>query len=455
MPPVGRWAVRCSLLAPALALATALGACTVVDTSIYDPFPIPVDVDGDGDGGVGGVVILGARSTDLDPSGAVHRAVLDTGSAFTIFDVGGATGITRGRATVEMLAATTNVPRAQFDAVAALLSPTGSVGTGSPDAIQAILGADVLIQHALRIDVTDRLLRITPDVAADDTTLADSCQGSFSTPLAGGGSFQLGADSVRYPATRLVWSVCLAPPFDCALDGACDGGTDTLLLVSTAVRPIVLSRTTFERMTSTTDADVDLLPTTTMYFPGDLRPGGVTVHESSVFGFAIADRGNHGDDNPARGACLEYRASRIMDPTSAIPGTTNGGCTAAMAQSSSDTMPALCPCRNGATACAVGPSLESHRDLRVVILDDTDPVLQGLREELRPNLGDVSGFIGVEALAGLVVDVDYPHGRTVATCSPSDTTCLVRPAISGGSPDDVRSRASDLQAGDCFPGSSP
>src|SRR5438876_59028 len=83
-------------------------------------------------------------------------------------------------------------------------------------------------------------------VTADDTTLTDSCQGSFSTPLAGGGLYQLGADSVRYAATRVVLSVCLAPNFECdVVGGACEGGADALLLVSTAVRPIVLSRTTY------------------------------------------------------------------------------------------------------------------------------------------------------------------------------------------------------------------
>jgi hypothetical protein len=317
------------------------------------------------------------------------------------------------------------------------------VGDGTPDAIQAILGADLLVLHALRIDIADQLLRITPNVAADDTTLADSCQGSFSTPLAGGGLYQLGADSVRYAATRVVLSVCLGPDFECdVVGGACEGGADTLLLVSTAVRPIVLSRTTYRRMTGVTDADVDGLNSTTIYFPGSLRPAGVTVHKSTVKGFAIADRGNHGDDNPARGACLEYRASRIMDPTT--PNASGYGCTPDMIAAKT------CPCQNDVSACAVGPSLESRQLQDVVILEDTDPLLQSLRDELRPNFGDLSGFIGVQALQSMVVDIDYPHGRTVATCSPSDPTCHLRPEITGSGGSDVHDRANQLADEGCF-----
>ena len=132
MPPVDNRV----LVVGALFALGALGACTE-DTSIFDPFPIPVDVDG-------GVIILGARSTDLDSTGAVHRAVLDTGSAFTIFD-DGASSTTRGHATVQVLAAQTNVPRAQFDAVNALLSPTGQVGDGTEERVH-LGGGDGLPQ---------------------------------------------------------------------------------------------------------------------------------------------------------------------------------------------------------------------------------------------------------------------------------------------------------------------
>jgi hypothetical protein len=412
-----------------------LGACTV-DTTLYDPFGIPVDVGS-------GATLLGARLIEGDAGTAV--AALDTGSPITIFK-GAAAGAESSSilASVELIGAGTGVPRARFDSVHALLSPAGAVGETIPRPIGAVIGGDLLSLHALRIDVSSSALRIFPNVSPDDTTLADSCLGSFNTTLAGGGSFQLRSNTVRFPASRIVLSVCLAPPFDCDLTGACPGGADTLLLVSTAVRPMVLSRTTFERMTGMGDAEVDALSTTTLFLPGSLSPAGVTVHQATVSGMAIADRGAHGDDNPARGACLEWRASRVM---------TGAFCSQAMTQRTvSDagvSVPPSCPCANGVEACAVGPSLESRRVLDVVIVEDTDPLLQGLRDELSPNLADLSGLIGIQAMASMIIDVDYPNGRTVARCSASDATCAVRPAVNGGNAGDVRSRSMDLSF--CFP----
>lgn len=417
-----------------VACALLLGACTV-DTTLYDPFGIPVDVGS-------GATILGARL--LQPDAGTEVAVLDTGSPITIFNGPGPES-TPILASVEIIGAGTGVPRARFDAVQALVTPSGSVGLGTPSPIGAVVGGDVLSLHALRVDVSASNLRIFPNVAADDTKLADACLGSFNTTLAGGGLYQLGNDTVRFPASRIVLSVCLAPPLDCDLTGPCPGGADTLLLVSTAVRPIVLSRTTFERMTGMGDAEIDALPTTTLFLPGSINPGGVTVHTSTVSGLAIADRGSHNDDNPARGACLEWRATRIMSGDFCSDAMTKPTTSDAGVQG-----PPTCPCANNVAACAVGPSLETRRVLDVVIVEDTDPVLQSLRDELRPTLADLSGLIGTQALASAVVDIDYPNGRTVASCSSSDSTCVVRPAIGGGNDGDVRNRSADLKA-TCFP----
>jgi len=424
-------------------LCALLGACTV-DTTLYDPFGIPVDVGS-------GATLLGARLLEGDAGTAV--AVLDTASPITIFNGPGPVSVPV-LASVELLAAGTGVPRARFDSVHALVTPAGAVGLGAPSPIGAVIGGDVLSLHALRVDVTASSLRIFPNVAPDDTTLADSCLGSFNTTLAGGGLYQLGSNTARFPASRIVLSVCLAPPIGCDLTGPCEGGADTLLLVSTAVRPIVLSRTTFERMTGMSDADVDGLPTDTLFLPGTVSPGGVAVHTSSVHGLAIGDRGGHSDDNPARGACLEWRASRMMTRPK-TPTMMTVGCSGDMTQpTTSDAgvqVPPSCPCANNVSACAVGPSLETQRDLQIVIVEDTDPLLQGLRDELRPGLADLSGLIGTEAMASATIDIDYPNGRTVASCSSSDSSCVVRPAIGGGNPDDVRGRAEDLRSAGCFP----
>src|SRR5215470_8429964 len=150
--------------ANASVLCALLGACTV-DTTLYDPFGIPVDVGS-------GATLLGARLLEGDAGTAV--AVLDTASPITIFNGPGPVSVPV-LASVELLAAGTGVPRARFDSVHALVTPAGAVGLGAPSPIGAVIGGDVLSLHALRVDVTASSLRIFPNVAPNDTTLADSC----------------------------------------------------------------------------------------------------------------------------------------------------------------------------------------------------------------------------------------------------------------------------------------
>jgi hypothetical protein len=422
-------------VAAALALVAIVGggsaACSGDDT-IYDPFPIPVATDA-------GVLVVGLRSTDLDPTGAARTAVVDTASPVTLFDVG-KPGTSLRTVSVDLLGAGAGVPRARFAGVRALLGAAGTVGEDAPLAIGGVLGGDVLAEHALRVDVTGGALRITPDVAGDDCALADACLGSFSTPLAGGGQLRLGQDSVKFPATRVVLSVCLEPP---PASATTVGGTDTLLLVATAVRPLVLSRSTYRHLTGASDADVDALPAATIHLAGDGRQDGVAGRRATVHGLALADRGKHSDDNPARGACLELFASRLM--TALPPG---GGaktfCTPDMLVAHGSAPP-TCPCTNGASSCSVGPSLETTRDLDAIVIDDADPLLQGLRDELRPGLGDIGGLLGVQALQGTVLDLDYRHGRTIARCSAADPTCVRRPALANCHGDDIPARFTALQ----------
>src|SRR5262249_21951076 len=157
--------------------------------------------------------------------------------------------------------------------------------------------------------------------------------------------------------------------------------------------------------------------------PGDAT-GPTTVRVGSVAGIAIADRADH-PDNSGRGACLELKLSRLM---------ASSFCTEDMTQAGPDGGQPACPCQNGQTACSPGPSVEVQGAMDVAIIEDTHPLLVALRNELRPGVADVGGLIGMQALAQLITDVDYPDGRTIIRCATSGaTTCLVRPAIAGQS----------------------
>jgi hypothetical protein len=40
-----------------------------------------------------------------------------------------------------------------------------------------------------------------------------------------------------------------------------------------------------------------------------------------------------------------------------------------------------------------------------------------LRTELRPDRPEVDGILGLDALASVELDIDYPHGRFLARCT--------------------------------------
>ena len=125
--------------------------------------------------------LLGARSATRPGRRRSAVAVLDTASPVTIFDVAGPE-THRRLAGVELIGAGTGVPRARFDAVRALVTPPAPSAWARRAAIGAVIGGDLLSLHALRVDVSAASLRIFPNVAGDDTKLADCLPGLVQHP---------------------------------------------------------------------------------------------------------------------------------------------------------------------------------------------------------------------------------------------------------------------------------
>jgi hypothetical protein len=103
-----------------------------------------------------------------------------------------------------------------------------------------------------------------------------------------------------------------------------------------------------------------------------------------------------------------------------------------------------CSCTGDSPDCSAGAAAELRREVPVVILDDAHPLLQGIRNELRPNFAEVDGLIGMETLGSFRLDVDYPGSRLIFRCAGGQ--CMHRPHIDGGN----RDRARDLSARGCF-----
>ncbi len=63
----------------------------------------------------------------------------------------------------------------------------------------------------------------------------------------------------------------------------------------------------------------------------------------------------------------------------------------------------------------------------VLIVPDSDPSLQALRTELRPDQAEVDGILGTDAIRTLELDIDYPNDRVLARCTAA--SCQTRPAL--------------------------
>jgi hypothetical protein len=395
----------------AVLLAVGLAACSGDDGVTIDPLPVPVDFS------TGAPVAL-LRTPALDDT--LRPVVVDTGSPLSFVDAPrGTLPLARVSTTVEVFRATPPVPRARLEESALLLGPSGGAPDGS--AVAGVLGGDLLGRlAAVRFDPANAELRFLPNLAGSSSDRENDCEAVFFTGRRGGGSFQLSPGvTYGYPATRMVVHTCLAPrdpSCDATLPLECTGGTatptdtcatpraDSLLVVATGAGPSVLSRSAYLRATGLGEADLDALPTAPLYLPGrqiqgELHPVG------SLPGVALV-----GDEQDDVGACCELACARYCE----VHPPPDAACLA---------------CTGDADDIAAS-GIELGGSIPVAILPDSHPLLQALRDELRPAIGDVDGLLGMSALMPLVTGIDYGKGWVVGHCNdPADPTCLVRPRV--------------------------
>jgi hypothetical protein len=353
-----------------------------------DPFPIFVDLDA-------GVLRVKGSAPEILPD-ATFDMVIDTSAALTLIDPHSTEPQSPTRRRVALTvhgisSSSTSVPRARFSPLAALVTSTADG--------HSILGGDALSQVALRIQPSRSRIHFFLGIAGDARTHEDNCEAVFATGLQGGGVYSLGAGVVPFKASRIVLGACLEPA---SPDEPGDpGGHDALLVVSTGVGPTVLSRTAFVAAGGVVTADQRSL-----YLPGATAPE--TLDMGVLSRLALTAQ-----QSTERGPCTELAISRTAE---------RGSCTASIADCGCNPVSQQLTCSAGATVELGGP-------IQVAILEDTHPILQALRDELRPNVASVSGFLGMSELARLEsVDLDYPNGRVLMKCGAS-ATCKARPRV--------------------------
>lgn len=396
---------------PVLALAAAAGAgvvalaaCVDEPAPSGDPFPIHA-------GRAAGGFTVGFTS-DLDPGGAAaNPAVVDVLSPVTVIDLEGPPPRRSGvRLTVlapPIPGAASVVPRARFDTTALLLHPCATGGPcpigdpAAPTPIGAVIGADTLRGDAIRFEPHTSTIYVVDELGGSDEARDQACDALLPAPFYGGGSLVVGDAELTFDGLRIAIDVCLlpTPPRDRPLAVA---GTDAAMVLSSGLGVSILGEARYRQWREATGAPaLEDLPAATALLPAGPIVGRLATIPAIDLG---------GGGSSSRGACRDGYANRLLTARNCL-----------------DTDD--CPC--GSDPFCAAPAvmeLAPAAPIEVVVVPDTEPVLQALRAELRPARPEIDGILGVDALGGAVLDVDYPHNRVLLRCVPPAPGCVADPA---------------------------
>ena len=400
----------------ALALLPLLAGCDLVTDSFLtndfsgDPFPIEVETHA-------GAIVLGLRQAGTDD----RVAVLDLLSPMTVTDAGPDASPAVSHADLTLLGQQSRggafdqpravVPDAQILSLhpCANAVPDCAVGPlNAPRSYQAIVGADILAGDAVRLALATDEIFVLADIAGSNAERTYACDAVFASPYRGGGTLVIGGTELPFGNRRITLNTCLAPDPDPALPQSARGA-DVLLVASTGIGITILSATAYERYRQSQarlpfpPPPRSALPVDTVFLPSGLVSGNRgTLPSLAIVGGSSAN---------TRAPCRQVFAHHLM---------TERNC-----EADDD-----CPCDiTQSTFCPVTAVMElaPSGGFGVLVVDDTDPTLQALRTELRPDQPEVDGILGLDAMRLAEIDVDFPHDRVLARCAAD--RCRVRPEL--------------------------
>lgn len=439
---------RRAALRAAMLLAGLAGCAT--DSTPITPYPIPVSMDA-------GVIMV---RLEVDGDGELWPAVIDTMSPLTVVD-----GVAledppprperrRRELTIYSTGQINDagvpvyVPQARFGGVNTFdLHPcAGAYADGEPcklgfegatSNIPAILGADLWSRVAIRFSFARRLISLFPDISGDNRDRALLCEAVFPKPFYGGGTLVISGAEVSFIGYRLAVGACLLAEAEATAGAllACPpqknetgpqpnlprvhGAVNALFLVSTGL-PITLVSKSFHDRYLAACAALGVTCDTALGAPEVLHiaSGPITVQRTTITDLALVSE--YSDD---RGPCQELYTNAFMLRCGNLPDGVDccGDSEDENREGCSQSDQLLCPCeyREGDREedrqefCRSGAVAAIDRAVPVAVLADTHPLLQALRDEIRPELPELDGILAPSALATLEIDVDYPNNRMI------------------------------------------
>lgn len=425
--------LRADLGAGLLALVAASAGCDLLtdpfSTNDFsgDPFPVPVALQS-------GAVILHAREEV-----GYFPALIDVMAPFSIHDPGPAPQAQVNQRSLLLLSGPEDAPiaRARVSGAIVELHPCGNTdpnyrcevgGDGALQSVHYTVGADLLAGDALRLDLSQQQIFLFPDIPGADSDRSDACDAVFAQPFRGGGTLLIGGTELPYVGRRIAVSACAAPRFAdppllpdelTGLTGLThltrltrlfglpprERGVDLLLVASTSVGKTLLAESAYDRYALA--EGLPLAATLPRTGSVTLQSGRIEGRPTTISSLALVGKSTE------RGACGDVYAHRYLTYDKV-----RSECTPADRN---------CPCND--LPCGAPAVVELPTAVDVLLISDAEPLLLGLRTELRPDEAEADGILGTELLARMSFDIDYPNNRLLARCAgPADgSTCLTRP----------------------------
>jgi hypothetical protein len=410
------------------------GGCSE-DCCIIDSFSIPLIWSPLGAARPGGLLAR-ARSSALNGDQPFDMAV-DTGSPLTV-SLGSADGtpdtVTRD---FDILGAPPDYPvRARFRGINMVPVALGSAGDAMTQPT-AVMGGDFLRAFSVELRFGVPSMTLWPNQRADDGFLEDVGDAVIHfTPFGGGEITANGTPDIfgqRGPAsidpTRIVFRACVAPDVfnpETSPDQRCCERGDAItnatgaplsLLLATGTGPLILSRSAWTRVMPHLLAAAPAETAGLLYLTASATPlqASWTSLPASAHVALVNQETTAAND---AGPCVDLARSRRIEWV------------ALRQQKYPELRVCVQPCDTDPNDAGKAQSSAAYvevgglagAEIPVAILADTEPLLEGLRSDIRPEGPELDGIIGAGVLAQTRVEIDYRSTgmRAIFSCETDD-----------------------------------